>query len=160
LQPRPPEDSTLDTRSACRIMNLDPEVVPTSKLGEKAGLGTYHSDNIELVGERIDSFTCDDFDVIQTPPDHCNRGTVRTFIKNRLCERPAINRVRCTNCGACVKMCPVEPKAVDWRKGDKTKPPMHRYDLCICCFWYTPASSGGLYWTISRTTNFELAFSL
>jgi len=57
-------------------------------------------------------------------------------------------------------MCPVEPKAVDWRKGDKTKPPMHRYDLCICCFWYTPASSGGLYWTISRTTNFELAFSL
>ena len=120
--------------TACRIMNLDPEVVPTSKLGEKAGLGTYHSDNIELVGERIDSFTCDDFDVIQTPPDHCNRGTVRTFIKNRLCERPAINRVRCTNCGTCVKMCPVEPKAVDWRKGDKTKPPMHRYDRCIRCY--------------------------
>jgi len=54
--------------TACRIINLDPEVVPTATLGEKAGLGTYHSDNIELVGGSLDSFVDNDFDVIRTPP--------------------------------------------------------------------------------------------
>jgi len=33
--------------TACRIINVDPEVVTTSGLGEKAGLGTYHSEDIE-----------------------------------------------------------------------------------------------------------------
>ena len=40
--------------TACKIINLNPEFVPTSKLGEKAGLGTYHTENIEIVGEQID----------------------------------------------------------------------------------------------------------
>jgi ferredoxin len=120
--------------TACRIINLDPEVVPTSKLGEKAGLGTYHGENIELVGDSLESFVCPDFDVIRTPPDHCTSGRVKTFIKNRLCERPVIDGVKCTNCGTCVKMCPVDPKAVDWRNGDKSQPPTHDYDRCIRCY--------------------------
>jgi len=120
--------------TACRIINLDPEVVPTSKLGEKAGLGTCHSENIDLVGDSLESFLCRDFDVIRTPPDHCSRSRARAFIKNRLCERPVIDGVKCTNCGTCVKMCPVEPKAVDWRNDDKSQPPTHNYDRCIRCY--------------------------
>ena len=120
--------------TACRIINLDPEVVPTATLGEKAGLGTYHSDNIELVGERIESFVDSDFDVIRTPPEHANRSRIRALIKNRLSERPTINKASCSLCGLCVKMCPVDPKAVDWRKGDRSRPPAYDYDLCIRCY--------------------------
>src|SRR4030042_923220 len=120
--------------TACRIINLDPEVVPTATLGEKAGLGTCHSDNIELVGESIDSFVDSDFDVIRTPPEHANRSRIRALIKNRLSERPAINKGLCNLCGLCVKMCPVDPKAVDWRKGDHSRPPTYDYDLCIRCY--------------------------
>jgi len=120
--------------TACRIINLDPEVVPTSKLGEKAALGSYHSENIELAGDGIDSFVCPDFDVIRTPPDHCSRSRARAFIKNRTCERPVIDAAKCTNCGTCVKMCPVDPKAVDWRQGDESQPPTHNYDRCIRCY--------------------------
>ncbi len=120
--------------TACRIINLDPEVVPTSKLGEKAALGSYHSENIELAGDGIDSFVCADFDVIRTPPDHCSRSRARAFIKNRTCERPVIDAAKCTNCGTCVKMCPVDPKAVDWRQGDESQPPTHNYDRCIRCY--------------------------
>jgi len=120
--------------TACRIINLDPEVVPTARLGEEAGLGTYHSDNIEIVGDSIESLIDKDFDVIRTPPDHCSRGRLRTFVKNRWCERPAINKAKCTSCGQCVEMCPVEPKAVDWHTADNSKPPTHDYDLCIRCY--------------------------
>jgi len=120
--------------TACRIINLDPEVVPTARLGEEAGLGTYHSDNIEMVGDSIESLVDSDFDVIRTPPDHCSRGRLRIFVKNRLCERPAIDKAKCTSCGQCVEMCPVEPKAVDWHAGNNSKPPAHHYDLCIRCY--------------------------
>lgn len=120
--------------TACRIINLDPEVVPTSKLGEKAGLGTYHSESMELVGEGITSFLCRDFDVVRTPPEHHTRRRLDAFVKNRLCERPTIDAQKCTSCGSCVKMCPVDPKAVDWRKGDKKKPPHYNYDRCIRCY--------------------------
>jgi len=120
--------------TACRIINVDPEVVPTSKLGEKAGLGTYHSEGMELVGDSLESFFCRDFDVIRTPQEHCSQNRVKAFIKNRTCERPVIAGTKCTSCGMCVNMCPVDPKAVDWRKGDRKKPPVHNYDRCIRCY--------------------------
>ena len=120
--------------TACRIINLDPGVVPTATLGEKAGLGAYRSEEIELVGDSIDSFVDGDFDVIRTAPEHANRSRVRSLVKNRLSERPAINKASCTVCGLCVKMCPVNPKAVNWRRGDQARPPTYDYDLCIRCY--------------------------
>jgi len=120
--------------TACRIIDLDPEVVPTSRPGEKSGLGTYHSENIEIVGEDIESFLDPSFEVIRTAPTPCTRSRARTFVKNRVCERPAIDKAKCTVCGICVRMCPVEPKAVDWHAGNRSKPPTHKYDRCIRCF--------------------------
>jgi uncharacterized protein (DUF362 family)/ferredoxin len=120
--------------TACRIIALDPEVVPTSRPGEKAGLGTYHRENIEIVGENIESFLDRGFDVIRTPPLHCTNSRLRAFVKNRICERPAIDKTKCTNCGICVRMCPVEPKAVDWHGGDESMPPTHKYGRCIRCY--------------------------
>ena len=119
---------------ACRIINLDPEVMPTAQPGEKAGLGHYRADDIELAGESLESFVCRDFDAIRTPQEHLSRSRIKTFIKNRTCERPDIDRAKCTACGSCIRMCPVDPKAVDWRPGDEKKPPVHNYDRCLRCF--------------------------
>ena len=120
--------------TASRIINLNPEFVPTSKLGEKAELGTYHAENIEIVGEQIDAFIDKGFKVNRTSPISKTSGKIRTFIKNKITQKPAIDKEKCNQCGTCVKMCPVEPKAVDWVKGDKSKPPKHNYDLCIRCY--------------------------
>ena len=103
--------------TACKIINLNPEFVPTSKLGEKAGLGTYHAENIEIVGEQIESFIDKSFNVNRTAPVSAASGRIRTFIKNKITQRPLIDKAKCTQCGTCVKLCPVEPKAVDWVKG-------------------------------------------
>ncbi len=120
--------------TACRIVNLDPEAVPTSQPGERAGLGTYHSENIELVGERLESFVCRDFDVIRTPPPSSGMTQGNVFVKNWLCERPTVNRSRCNRCGACVKICPVDPKAAGWRSSNGSRRPAYRYDRCIRCY--------------------------
>lgn len=119
---------------ACRIIDLDPEFVPTSAPGEKAGLGTYHLENIEVVGDKLDSFVVKDFDVVRRPPVSVKTGRIRTFLRNQLCPRPVIDEALCTNCGMCVKICSVDPKAIDWHSGDKSKHPAYNYNRCIRCF--------------------------
>jgi uncharacterized protein (DUF362 family)/Pyruvate/2-oxoacid:ferredoxin oxidoreductase delta subunit len=119
---------------ACRIINLDPESVPTSRPGEESGFGTYHLESIEVVGEAIESFIDRDFEVIRTPPVPYGGGRLKVFVKNRTCPRPTIDRAACTNCGTCVRMCPVNPKAVDWHEGDNSRPPTHKYGRCIRCY--------------------------
>jgi uncharacterized protein (DUF362 family)/Pyruvate/2-oxoacid:ferredoxin oxidoreductase delta subunit len=120
--------------TACRIIDLDPAIVPTSQPGEKSGLGTYQSQNIELVGDSIDQFVDRTFEVIRRPPAHCTTGRVRSYIRNQTCERPVIDTAKCTNCGTCVEMCPEVPKAVDWHTGDISKQPTYKYERCIRCF--------------------------
>ncbi|MFA5066009.1 MAG: DUF362 domain-containing protein [Dehalococcoidia bacterium] len=120
--------------TACRMINLNPAVVPTSLAGEEAGLGVYYTEGIEIVGESLESLYTPEFEVNRAPPLHCSSNRLMSFIKNRICEKPVIDRTKCTICGTCVHMCPVEPKAVDWHTGDKKKLPTYKYDRCIRCF--------------------------
>lgn len=119
---------------ACKIINLNPEFVPTSKPGEKAGLGTYHYDNIELIGDNIESFIATDFDVVRKPPVTATSGRITTFLKNQICPRPVIDKSKCNSCGVCIKVCPANPKVVDWDSDDADKLPEHKYSQCIRCF--------------------------
>ena len=119
---------------ACKIIDLKPEFVPTSEPGERAGLGTYHYENIEIIGEDVESLVDKDFEVIRKPPVSASSGRLRTFIKNRICPRPTIDKTICTNCGTCVEMCPINPKAVNWHTGDESRQPRFKYGRCIRCY--------------------------
>jgi len=120
--------------TACRIACVEPEIVPTSKPGEKAGLGTYHAENIELMGEALESFVDTSFEINRTPPISSSGGRFMVFLKNRITQRPVIDKAKCTCCGTCITMCSVQPKAVDWYKGDMSRPPRYDYNLCIRCY--------------------------
>ena len=120
--------------TACKIIDLNPEFVPTSEPGEKAGLGTYHDESIELVGEDIESFIDRDFAVVRRPPVSVWGGRWRTLIRNWFCPQPTIDASLCTACGTCVRHCPAQPKAVDWHTGDESVPPTFKYDRCIRCY--------------------------
>jgi uncharacterized protein (DUF362 family) len=119
---------------ACKIINLDPTFVPTSVPGERAGLGTYHYENIEVIGEKIENFLDPSFEVVRKPPASTQSGRVRALIRNKTCPRPVIDKVMCTNCGTCVQLCPVTPKAVNWHKGAESRPPSFEYNHCIRCY--------------------------
>ncbi|MFC1941151.1 DUF362 domain-containing protein [Chloroflexota bacterium] len=119
---------------ACKIINLNPIFVPTAKPGEMAGLGTYHYENIEVIGEDLETLIDKDFEVVRKPPIAVSSGRIRTFIRNQICPKPTIDNIICTNCGTCVRYCPVNPKAVNWHKGDESIPPTYKYDRCIRCY--------------------------
>ena len=75
---------------ACKIIDLDPEFVPTLKPGEKAGLDTYHYENIEITGDPVEQFIASDFDVVRKPPVAATNGRAKSVLRNSVLPRPVI----------------------------------------------------------------------
>jgi uncharacterized protein (DUF362 family)/ferredoxin len=130
----------------CRMVDLDPGLVGTITWGVKAGLGT--ADDIELLGDPLEQFIAPDFQVNRHGGSTTGSGSWRSrSIRDRVVPRPVIDDSMCTACGTCVRMCPVEPKAVLFKDGDPLtgrrtgdagdlpkKPPAHEYSRCIRCY--------------------------
>jgi uncharacterized protein (DUF362 family)/ferredoxin len=119
---------------ACRIIGLNPEYVPTSRPGERAGLGTYHYENIDLVGEDPASFMVKDFKVVRKPPVPATGGRISRFFKNQLTPRPVVDTKKCTGCGTCTAVCPAGAAAITLDRHKMGKIPKHNYNRCIRCY--------------------------
>ena len=117
----------------CRLIELDPKLVLPIQYGIEFGLGT--SENIKYLGDPIESFVNREFVVNRRPlsttegPGRVNRMTRRFVI-----PKPFILAVKCTKCGTCVSVCPVDPKAVEFRGAGRIAPPVHDYQRCIRCY--------------------------
>lgn len=118
--------------TVCRMVNLEPELVPTNVWGEKWGLGTAR--DLELLGDPLESFVASDFAVNRRPGSTTNwPGWLGDLLTNLLVPRPVVIPENCTSCGTCVKVCPVDPKAIEFHAGHE-QPPRHDYSLCIRCY--------------------------
>lgn len=119
----------------CRLIDLNPEFVPTMKFGEESGLGVYKPGEIQIIGDDIDPLINKNFQVVRRPPERfASAGSFPPFLKNRISPRPVINYDRCINCDNCVQMCPVTPKAVNHPKGNTEQKPVYDYKQCIRCY--------------------------
>lgn len=134
------EDPVALDATVCRIVALDPRLVGTITWGEEWGLGT--SGDVDLRGDPLDAFLAPDFEVNRSHGSTTGgQGWRGRLVRDRLAPRPVIDPERCTACGTCVEMCPVDPKAVDFAGGVRSRrtdgdrtPPVHDYDLCIRCY--------------------------
>lgn len=119
-----------------RIAALDPALVGTIVHGEGFGLGTAH--DIEHLGDPVEEFVAEDFDVNRSPlPTASDRKGPAGLIRRLVVPKPVIRAERCTACGTCVSVCPVTPKAVDWATpggAADRQPPRHDYSRCIRCY--------------------------
>ena len=120
--------------TVCRMMNLDPEIVLTNKMGMEMGAGNYLENEIEILGDPLESFIALDFDVNREPIKPFKQRSGMNIVKNALVPRPYINTDKCVKCGVCVNMCPVNPKAVNWHDGNKNNAPTYKYERCIRCY--------------------------
>lgn len=120
--------------TVCRIIDVNPDLVPTIRLGQLSGSGTGREDEIELLGDDISGFRQTGFKIDRNPIKPYRSSGMLRFINNRLVPRPSIMHDRCTRCGMCISICPTNPKSVDWRDGSREKPPVHHYKTCIRCY--------------------------
>jgi ferredoxin len=119
--------------TACRLINLDPDLVLTIKWGDAWGLGS--ASHVELLGDPLASFRVSDFRVNRRPmPATGRRGWLGSLMKRWVIPRPVLVPANCVCCGTCVEVCPVSPKAIDFRNHNLDQPPTYDYDRCIRCY--------------------------
>ena len=119
--------------TVCRLVNLDPELVLPITYGVEFGLGA--KDGIDYVGDPIDSFVQRDFKVNRSKLSTTEEpGRASRLLRRFVVPKPVIRAAKCTACGTCVSVCPVSPKAVEFRGAGRVNPPIHDYQRCIRCY--------------------------
>ncbi len=122
----------LDT-TVCRMINLDPTLVLPIRYGIEFELGSC--ENIEYLGDPIESFVNKEFVVNRRPlPTTEQPGRASRMMRRFVVPKPFIRASRCTQCGTCVSVCPVDPKAIEFRGAGRVDPPVHDYQRCIRCY--------------------------
>ena len=72
----------------CRLVNLDPLFVPTSKPGKEWGLGTYLAEEIEWVGDDPETLVQKEFDVVRLPVEASKGSAMGPVFRNLVSPRP------------------------------------------------------------------------
>ncbi len=115
-----------------KIMNLDPELVPTLAAARRRGL--FNPEQLEVLGENLLDVEIPDFDVNRNRNSTTGKpGFWMDIFKNWFTPHPVIDPERCSHCGRCVHVCPATPKAIGFDKGRK-EPPQYTYTRCIRCY--------------------------
>lgn len=113
----------------CMLMDLDPDLIGTITWGERLGLGSRG--DIEIVGDTLPELA--PFVANRNPAS--TSGAFGSALGRRLLSpRPHIVEDGCTRCGTCVRVCPVDPKAVEFPDHDRGRIPEHDYSRCIRCY--------------------------
>lgn len=116
-----------------RLANLDPLLVPTIAVAERFQPGRLNQ--IELLGEPIENHIMPDFEVNRKADSSVlKNGMFNQILNQWVSPRPIILPDKCTRCGTCVDMCPVNPKALTFSGDDHQSLPMYDYSLCIRCY--------------------------
>jgi uncharacterized protein (DUF362 family)/Pyruvate/2-oxoacid:ferredoxin oxidoreductase delta subunit len=118
----------------CSLIGLDPLRMSTNGPGRRLGLGTYRSDEIEVVGDSLAAARPASFKVKRGPVRDFSAQGMLARVDNLIGQRPVLDQRRCVRCGQCVEACPVQPKALEWRGGNRKQPPSHIYSRCIRCY--------------------------
>jgi uncharacterized protein (DUF362 family) len=110
----------------CKMMGLDPGLLPFMRKAARLGLGDYSAELIELDGQAT---PIDDF---KLPPmggeamQHAQ--AIQSLIDHRITLRPVADPLACTACGTCVAQCPAQAlEFVD-------EVPVVDAAKCIACF--------------------------
>lgn len=118
----------------CRIICLDPSLVPTVYLGNLAGYGVSEENQIRLAGDNLESFRNSIFKVNRSHASPVQQASISGKLMLSLIRRPFILTKKCIRCGACIQACPVEPKAIRFTGKENDMPPEINEKQCIRCY--------------------------
>ncbi|MCI8646521.1 MAG: DUF362 domain-containing protein [Firmicutes bacterium] len=121
----------------CRLVDLDPALVPTNVYGQEYGVGTYEEERIQILteegevsmAEAVSKWGNADFNVERGADFKGQLNAIR-FLQPLLDRKPYVKKQLCVGCGICVQACPLEEKAIYLKNGK----PAYRYRTCIKCY--------------------------
>lgn len=132
------KDLTALDSTACRVVGINPEKIIMLKIAGEREVGKIEESNIEVCGEKIENVMVKNFKQVTRERDILGLlpfklpDFVNKIIKMLLVPKPYFNHKKCILCNECVKVCPVQPKAL---KNENKKIIIDRKSCirCFCC---------------------------
>jgi uncharacterized protein (DUF362 family)/NAD-dependent dihydropyrimidine dehydrogenase PreA subunit len=125
--------------AAANLVHMNPEYIPTIKAAIRRRMTSGLLDDIDIVGETLDSFQITGFRSPETRPD---RSSVRTFLGRHLRTAAKDSMVAapqatdaCIACGICVRSCPVQAISIS---DNRAAMDLSKCIRCYCCHELCP----------------------
>ena len=123
---------------ASKVVKLEQEKLILSTVGAERGYGEI--DNIEVLGESLDSFKDISFDPPKNQLSSFGLRLIRKPIfRNLLLEHPVIDKDKCIKCGECAKICPPHTMQIKPKEFPKLK--AKTCIRCWCCAEVCPQNA-------------------
>ncbi len=127
---------------ACRLIGLDPRLVPTLRAADEVGWGTTSLAEIEIIGDRFDALCLTDFEQVRQLVSVLRvvplPSAILRWMHRQWQPRPRIDGDVCVHCGACAEGCPVEPPAIDPAATGGPSVNDATCIRCYCCHEFCP----------------------
>ncbi len=114
------------------VVGIEPNSVPTTRIGHLEGKGVGKLEQIEVLGERLEAVRIRDFEQAKNAIGIADRLPPSLFrlLRNYVSNKPTIAPRSCKLCMTCFKVCP--PRAI-FRKEGKNRLFID-YNTCIRCY--------------------------
>ncbi len=124
---------------ACALIGLDPGTVPVMRAARAAQIGSTTLTDIDVVGDDWRGLRVENFEKVSRLEEVLRiiplPRRLLDWIRDQWIARPRIIEERCTECGVCVKACPVRSPAIRPDEGRVDDATCIR---CYCCHEFCP----------------------
>lgn len=133
-----PSPYAIDT-TACNIINLDINRVPTIRGSIKRGYIKPDLSDVSIVGDDINKFIIKDFKIPKTSKDfRLLASSLPKFIHEPLTKmltpKPIVSYKECVKCKKCIEVCPAKVITLE----DKIEIDLDKCIRCFCCHELCP----------------------
>lgn len=112
---------------ACRMVGIEPFVVPTTRRAHAQGVGVGDLAQIEVLGEEPQAMRVAEF-LLPSGPPLLRYRILGRLARGRLVAKPVLLAERCQGCWVCVEHCPALALLKDGKR------PSFDYEKCIRCY--------------------------
>jgi len=121
---------------AVRLIGYDnPLDIPALKDAYESSWGSVLPEDIEVLGEELESMKCRDFELCRTGGEfYWINPAVTKFLTNMIAPNPSLIKDKCIGCGRCGEVCPEKPRVIRMTESKGKKYPVWDMSECIRCF--------------------------
>lgn len=124
--------------AACKMIGIDPFMVPSTRLAHEQGMGTGDISHIDVSGEDMKDMQIEDFKLPSGTASFFRARGLMRFLRSMLVAKPELVRQQCKKCYICMEHCPsgAISKKEDYPSFDHKK-----CIRCYCCQELCPGNA-------------------
>jgi len=113
---------------ACKMIGIDPFIVPSTRLAHEQGMGTGDISHIEVLGEELKDMQIKDFQLPSGTASFFRARGLMRFLRGMLVAKPELIKQHCQKCWICIEHCP------SGALSKKENYPSFDHKKCIRCY--------------------------